>query len=83
MNALLMDDDIVIPPLRSVGPYDLDDRVNYTDVMTAVCDWPGALAPVNITFRCVFDYTDDQYRLLGDTLDCAGARLNVEWVCEL
>ena len=65
--------DVKVPPARYAGAYNETDKVNYTDVVTAVCDWPAARAPVNRTARCVFDPAADQYRLIGDSFDCAGA----------
>ena len=84
-NSQLLDG-VTVPPSRYVGPYTASDRVDYYDgssstvgVVTAVCDPPGAaLAPVNRTLRCLFDYNDDTYRLLGDSLVCAGACVTVE-----
>ena len=54
------------------------DEVPYGGVVTAVCDSNSALAPVNRTVRCVFDPAADQYRLLGDSLECAGACVTAE-----
>ena len=41
--------------------------------MTAECIPTGTRSIVNKTVQCFFDYSDDQYRLLGDSFDCAGA----------
>ena len=71
-----------VPPEHYVGPYSAMDEVPYGGVVTAVCDPPDALAPVNRAVRCVFDHTDDLYRLLGDSLECAGACL-LFFVCTI
>ena len=47
-------------------------------MVTAVCDPPEPQATANRTLRCLFDFTDDTYRLLGDSLECAGACLVVD-----
>ena len=68
-----------VQPSSFTGRYGVSDEVNFytgspadLGVVTAVCEPPEALAPVERTLRCVFDFTDDTYKMLGDSLDCAG-----------
>ena len=75
---------LTVPPSDYTGLYSATDEVPFYDgssndvgVVTAVCEPPEALAPVNRVLRCVFDFTDDTYKLLGDSLECAGNRHNI------
>ena len=68
-----------VQPSSFTGRYGVSDEVNFytgspadLGVVTAVCEPPEALGPVDRTLRCVFDFTDDTYKLLGDSLECAG-----------
>ena len=74
------------PPARYTGLYDVADRVPYYDgssstvgVVTAECNSStsgsaaAAEATVTKTLHCSFDYTDGNYKLVGDSMECAGA----------
>ena len=73
---------IIQPPARYTGLYDVADPVPYYNgssstvgVLTAECNSTSgsAAAPVTKTLRCSFDYTDGNYKLVGDSMECAGA----------
>ena len=78
--------DVVQPPVRYTGLYDVADPVPYYNgtsstvgVVTAECNSStsgsaaAAAATVTKTLHCSFDYTDGNYKLVGDSMECAGA----------
>ena len=60
------------PVEDSYTPVNISTEVPYDTVITATCNLTQALAPTQRSARCVFDFTNDTYRLLGDSFDCSG-----------
>ena len=62
------------PVEESYTPVNINTEVPYDTVLTATCNLPQALGPTQRSARCVFDFTDDKYKLLGDSFNCAGMK---------
>ena len=72
---------VPLPPDTYSGDYTATDQVDFYDqtsstvgVVTAHCEPAASIVATQEERKlyCVFDFTDDTYKLMGDSLDCTG-----------